>query len=181
MRAKEKGRPPQPTLLQPGFKVTKKPRYCKSEAVRELEALADSDARRRYPTVPYLAPRTFRDDSANGLTKCIIQFLRLSGYQAERVSSTGRPIDRRQTFTDVLGRRRQIGSMKWIPGTGTNGTSDISATIAGRSVKIEVKINDRQSEVQRRYQADIEAAGGMYSIARSFQEFYDWYNQNFKK
>lgn len=39
-------------------------RYCKSPAVKMLETLAMDEARRRYPTVPYLAPRTFRDDTA---------------------------------------------------------------------------------------------------------------------
>lgn len=154
-------------------------RYRKSDAVKLLEGMADADARRRMPTVPHLARRIFRDDTAAGLTKCITTFLNLSGHQGERISNTGRPIDTRRTFTDVLGRRRQIGTLTYIPGTGTNGTADVSATIAGRSVKIEVKINDRQSEAQTRYQADIERAGGIYVIARSFAEFYQWYNETF--
>lgn len=112
-------------------------RYRKSSAVRELEAMADGDARRRYPTVPYLAPRTFRDDTANGLTKCITAFLKLKGWQAERISTTGRPIDRTRTYTDVMGMRRTVGRVEWIRGTTTRGSADISATIAGRSVKVE--------------------------------------------
>lgn len=62
----------------------------------------------------------------------------------------------------------------------TVGTADISATIRGRSVKIEVKIGrDRQSEAQKRYQASIEAAGGIYYIARNIDDFMQWYNQTF--
>ena len=155
-------------------------RYRKTPEVVSLERMADADARRRYPTVPYLAPRRYRDDSANGLTKCIIHFLRLKGHQAERISSTGRPIDRRRTFTDVLGRTRSVGRMEWIPGTGTRGTADISATIAGRSVKVEVKVGkDRQSIHQKDYQKEVESAGGLYIIARSFAGFVDWYNETF--
>ncbi len=56
------------------------------------------------------------------------------------------------------------------------GTADISATINGRSVKIEIKMKDKQSEVQREYQRRIEAAGGVYLIVRSFAEFMTWYN-----
>lgn len=157
-------------------------RYCKSSSVRELEAMANADARDRNPTVPYLAPRTFRDDTANGLTKCVIQFLRLNGWQAERINTTGRPVDRSKTFTNVLGNRRTIGRVEWTHGTATRGSADISATIAGRSVKIEVKHGrDRMSEHQRRYQADIEAAGGMYVIARTFAGFVDWYEKNFRE
>lgn len=157
-----------------------KTRYTKSRAVKMLESMAMDAARLRLPDVPHLAPRTFRDDSANGLTKCIIAFLTLSGHQAERINSTGRPVDHRQTITDVLGHRRTIGTLTWIKGTGTRGTADISATIAGRSVKIEVKFGaDRQSEAQRRYQDEVEKAGGLYYVARSFAEFRDWYNETF--
>jgi hypothetical protein len=34
---------------------------------------------------------------------------------------------------------------------------------------------DRQSEVQKRYQESIEAAGGTYFIARTFDEFMIFY------
>lgn len=170
--------------LKPDSKNSKKLPYRKTSAVKLLEVMANEAARAKYPTTPpeWLAPRKYRDDTANALTKCVIDFLKLSGHQAERISNTGRMIDRRQTFTDVLGNRRQVGSSKWIKGTGTNGTADISATIAGKSVKIEVKIGrDRQSQAQRRYQEEVESAGGVYVIAATFEGFYDWYNQNFKR
>jgi len=169
------------SLLTPA-KDTVKPRYKKPEAVKYLEAIALESKRDRFPNIPpdYLTINDYRDDTANGLTKCIIAFIRLKGGQAERISTTGRPIDRTQTFTDVTGRSRTIGRVEWIPGTGTNGSADISATIAGRSIKIEVKIGeDRQSRDQANYQQTIESAGGTYFIARNFELFLDWYTQNF--
>ena len=159
-----------------------KQRYKKSDAVKHLEQLANAEARAKFPEIPpeCLAPRKYRDDSANGLTKCIIEFIRLNGGQAERVSNTGRRIDTRQSFVDVTGRQQTIGSTKWIKGSGVNGTADISATIQGLSVKIEVKYGrDRQSEAQRLYQASIEQAGGIYVIAKTFEQFFDWYNSKF--
>ena len=159
-----------------------KVRFSKSQAVKQLELMADEAARQRYPNTPaeYIAPRKFRDDSANHLTKCIIHFLQLKGHQSERIANMGRQIDTRCTFADVTGRTRTIGGTKWINGTGTNGTADISATIQGRSVKIEVKHgSDRQSEAQRLYQSQVEQAGGIYVIANSFEQFYNWYNQTF--
>jgi hypothetical protein len=67
-----------------------------------------------------------------------------------------------------------------VYGTGTRGTADISATIAGKSVKIEVKIgSDRQSPAQHEYQKAVEQAGGIYFIASSFEQFMDWYNVKF--
>src|SRR5690606_29403043 len=103
-------------------------------------------------------------------------WIRLSGGQAERTSTTGRLVDRRTQFTDVTGRTREIGSAKWIPTSGTKGSADISAVIGGRVLKIEVKIGrDQQSDAQKEYQAKIEQAGGLYLIARSFCDFLGQY------
>jgi len=146
----------------------RKPRkqpYTKPEAVRKLEQVTGN---------------THRDDTANGLTRCIIAYLKYKGWQAERINTTGIPIDSRRQVTDITGRTRSIGGVQWRRGGGTVGSADISATIKGRSVKIEVKIGkDRQSEAQRQYQAAIEQAGGLYYIARDFSTFVAWYNQNF--
>lgn len=126
--------------------------------------------------------KPYSDKTANGLTRCIIDFLTFSEWQAERINSSGRMVDRRYAYTDVLGHRRQIGSVEWAKGTGTKGTADISATIAGRSVKIEVKIGrDRQSEAQKQYQERIEKSGGIYFIATSMTDFLKWYNQKFEQ
>ena len=119
-----------------------------------------------------LPPPKFNDTTANGLTKTIIKFIQMIGGQAERVSSMGRMIDNRKVSTDVLGRQRTIGTMKYIPGTSTNGTADISAIYKGISFKIEVKIGaDRQSEAQKKYQKDVERAGAVYIIAKDFDNF----------
>jgi hypothetical protein len=180
MRSKEKR--PQFTTPSSKTKIRKKP-YRKSSAVKELEAQANAATKKKFPEIPqeWLAPRKYRDDSANGLTKCIIDYLKFKGCQAERINNTGRLIDNQKTFTDVIGRKRTIGNKKWIKGTGTKGTADISATIAGRSVKIEVKYSsDRQSKAQKNYQRHIEQAGGIYVIARTFKEFFNWYTEKFE-
>ena len=140
--------------------------------------MAFSQLKEKHPTVPIhgLPKPKYSDKTANGLTKAIVDFIRLNGYQAERISNTGRVIDNRKTVTDIIGRKRTIGTAKYIPGTGTNGTADISATINGRSVKIEVKIGrDVQSNAQRIYQERVERAGGIYFIARDFESFFKWY------
>ena len=74
-----------------------------------------------------------------------------------------------------------IGSLTWRKGGSTVGSADISATIKGRSVKIEVKIGkDRQSEAQKAYQREVEAAGGLYYIAHDFTSFVKWYSMIMK-
>lgn len=145
----------------------RKPAYTKPEAVRKLEKVTHNK---------------HRDDTANGLTRCIIDYLHYKGWQAERINTMGIPIDNRKQMTDITGRTRTIGSVQWRPSGSTVGSADISATIGGRSVKIEVKIGkDRQSAAQRQYQAAIEQAGGLYYIARNFTDFVAWYHQNFGK
>ncbi len=148
-------------------------------ALATLRQLAIEHSRMKHPTLPesarYVKP--YSDRTANSLTRAIIDFLNFSGSQAERINSTGRPLDQTTIVTDILGSKRRIGSIKWIPGTGQKGTADISATIRGRSVKIEVKIKDRQSPDQLKYQQQIEQAGGLYWIVRSFDEFLSFYNE----
>ncbi len=164
--------PPQETKKQ------RRPAYRKSSAIRELERLANAETRRLHPNIDakFLAPRLYRDDSANWLTRCVIDYLRLQGFQAERINSQGRYIDNSKTFTDVTGRTRKIGSGTWIPTAGTKGTADISAVIHGQAVKIEVKMKDRQSEAQKAYQNQVEKAGGIYLIVKSFAEFKNWFD-----
>ena len=149
--------------------------------MKKLREMAMQDFAQRYPELrPAQYPRfSYTDKTSNGLTKAILDFLRFSGWQAERISVTGRPIDERKTFVDVLGHTRQVGRVRWIPGSMQPGTADISATVKGKSVKIEVKIRDRQSEAQRRYQREVESAGGVYIIATSFEQFYRWYKSTF--
>lgn len=128
-----------------------------------------------HPNVPaaYIPLNTYTDKNANGLTRCIVDFIRANGGQAERINTTGMPMVRQ------LPSGRQ--EVTWRKGNTTKGSADISAIICGKSVKIEVKIgHDRQSEEQKRYQKSVEAAGGLYFIAKNFEDFLTWYNNNFK-
>lgn len=149
------------------------------QSKQRLIQAAKEYAAERWPSVPdhARAVPSYTDNSANSLTRCVIDWITLNGYQAERISNTGRYVDNRKKVTDVLGNTREIGSGKWIKGQGTAGTADISATIRGRSVKIEIKYGkDRQSEAQKKYQESIERAGGIYIIVKDFDSFLDWYD-----
>lgn len=157
-------------------------RYTKSPAVKELERMKwEFDTGKFNGDIPnWIVRDKFRDDTANHLTKCILTYIRIHRGQAERINTMGRPIDNRKTFTDVVGRTRTIGSVEWAKGNTTKGSADISATIDGQSVKIEVKVGrDRQSDPQRAYQESIEAAGGVYFIARDFTDFKTWFDEKF--
>jgi len=126
-----------------------------------------------HPNYPpdYIPKTMYKDSTANGLTKAICDYINYHGYQAERINTMGTAREKKTTAGKVIG-------VTWTKGTSTAGSADISATIKGRSVKIEVKIGkDRQSEAQKRYQEMIERAGGTYIIAKDFDSFVEWYNQ----
>ncbi len=117
------------------------------------------------------------------MTKAIIAYIRLNGWFAERIGVTGQYRDNSKIVQNVVGTRR-IGSKQWIPGTGTKGRADISAKIAGKSVEIEVKnkyTGDTMRPAQKEYAAIVKATGGIYFIARSFEEFADWFDASFER
>jgi hypothetical protein len=154
------------------------------EAIKELKKLYLKEHYNNglscIPESARFAP-AYNDKTANELTKSIIDWLRLNGHQAERISVTGRYINNSRIVYDCLGRSKRIGQGKYIPASMQKGTADISSTIKnkngiGLSVKIEVKIgNDRQSEAQKQYQKQIEQSGGFYFIAKNFESFFNWY------
>lgn len=152
----------------------------KKRATTVLREMLFEDMKRKHPELPvnYIPDGPVKCNSANTLTTCIKKFLTLKGHQCERINTMGRRIDQRTTFVDVLGHNRTMGSVKWIPGTGTRGSADLSSTILGRSVKWEVKWNkDRQSSYQKEYQRQVEAAGGYYFLTHNLDEFmeqYEW-------
>lgn len=139
-----------------------------------LQSMDRTYKKLRYPNTPAHAmpDHKFSDSTANGLTKCVLHFLKLKGHMAWRQSSEGRYRPGQQ-ITDVLGHVRQMKG-QWLPGQNV-GASDIAAILSGRFTAIEVKIKDKQSEQQRRYQQEVEDSGGIYVICRSFTEFYQWY------
>ena len=128
----------------------------------ELMNMKTEDGRAKYPSVPdYARPKTtIKTSDANGLTKAIISFIDLSGGWATRISVEGR-------YIESLGKR--------IPSSVKKGTADIHAVYKGRHLSIEVKIGkDRQSDEQKEVQKSIEAAGGLYFIATTFEAFHQW-------
>lgn len=143
--------------------------------IKDLGLLRSKIQREKYPSVPDHArpkPKIYSDRTANGLTRCIIDAINFCGGHAERISNTGRVINSSYTYTNVLGQTKQVGGLQFVPGTGTNGTADISALWMGKSIKVEVKIGrDKVSQAQLNYRAKIEAAGGIYLVAKSYEGF----------
>lgn len=129
----------------------------------------------KYKSVPAhcIAPSKFSDKTANALTKCILRWLELHSHKAWRQGSEGRYRPGKQ-FTDVIGRVRQMKG-QWLPGS-NKGHADINAIINGKFAAIEVKVGrDKQSLAQKLYQQEVESSGGVYYVARDFEQFMQWY------
>jgi hypothetical protein len=146
----------------------------------KLNALMMEQLKQKFPNMPeaYIPKTDWTDNSANALTKCVIAWIQFNGGQAERISSQGqyREGAKIQVGSGIMAHTKQLPG-KWTPGQSTKGTADISATIRGRSVKIEIKQKDKQSEAQKQYQQAIERAGGVYIIVRDFDSFMVWYDK----
>jgi hypothetical protein len=145
----------------------------KKENKERLDALKLANDIERHPSFPeaYFVKKKWDDKTANGLTKAITSFIQFNGYQAERINTMGVARENKRTDGKLIG-------VTWTKGTTTAGSADISATIRGRSVKIEVKVGkDRQSDAQKRYQESIERAGGVYMISRDFDTFVEWFDE----
>jgi hypothetical protein len=132
---------------------------------------------RTYPQAwkdGHYAPPTYpKVNTANGLTKFICNFLMWHEHRATRINSTGRLIDglEKQPSGAIL------TTKKWIPGSTRKGTADISATIRGRSVMIEIKIGkDRASPYQIAEQERERKAGGIYEFISTPDQFFTLYD-----
>lgn len=152
--------------------------------MKELKEKYIEFHRFKWPSVPDHArslPNYFgQSTKTNGLTRLILCAIRLKGWQAERISSSGRYVDNSEVVMDCIGRQKKIGGGKYIRGTTQAGTADVSANIDGRSVKIEVKnaaTRDRMSDRQKEYKRRIELTGGVYYVATDIESFLEWLEQ----
>lgn len=109
----------------------------------------------------YFAPKIPDVTKANGLTQFIMNYVNWEGYRATRINSMGR---------QVRG--------KWIYGTTRKGTADLSLTLRGKSVQVEIKIPpDRPSAYQLAEQAKERAAGGIYEFVSNPDQFFELYDR----
>ncbi|MCW3108474.1 MAG: hypothetical protein JWQ09_2980 [Segetibacter sp.] len=121
--------------------------------------------------------KPYNDTTANGLTNCIIDWINYSGGHATRINTQGQV--RKEKIELAFGNKREI--VRFTPSTTAKGTFDITATIQGRSVKIEVKIGrDKLSDAQINQQQKEEAAGALCFVARDMSSFIEWFTAIFK-
>lgn len=109
----------------------------------------------------YCAPKMPPVGTANGLTTFIMNFIKWEGYRATRINVSGRQI-----------------KGKWIPSSTRRGTADISATLRGKSVMIEIKVGrDKPRPEQLAEQERERNAGGVYEFIHNPDEFLELYDK----
>lgn len=128
--------------------------------LKELAKLADQLKAEKHPTIPphVLVKQKFKDTTANDLTKTIIwDMFHVREGVAYRINNGA-------TYDRAKGVYRKGVQRKGVP--------DIIGIIDGRFFGIEVKIGkDRQSADQKEVEREITAAGGVYFIAKTYDDY----------
>lgn len=155
----------------------------------ELRALKLADIRKKAPGFyeasggDKMIIKPYSDTTTNGLTKCIIDWLQFNGHYANRINTQGQArIHKVPRYSLITGKIEYIDKVQYTKGTTAKGTPDIDAIIDGKPVKIEVKAGkDKLRDEQKKQGEKIQAAGGIYYIARNMAEFVEWYKSNFNQ
>lgn len=145
-------------------------------ALKVLSEMDAIDRRIKAPSIPanYITGTKFTEKNANDVEKAIEKFASIAGFLAERTKTQGRKMD--ATYKDTPMGRLTTSKAKFVTSTSRKGSSDMKLLIQGFPIALEVKFGqDKQSDVQKKYQADYEKSGGTYIIIRTFEEFLIWY------
>lgn len=133
--------------------------------LKELARLADKLNAEKHPDLPpfALVKKKFSDTTANDLTKTIVFDMKwVRGGTAYRINNGAVYDQKRGTYRKGVQRR---------------GIPDIIGIIDGRFIGIEVKIGrDRQSADQKEVEQEINDAGGVYFIAKSYDDYLEKIN-----
>jgi hypothetical protein len=122
----------------------------------------------------YLEPKVPKVDAANGLTSFICNFLSWKGHRATRINVMGRLID----GVEKQPSGAKIGVKKWLPSTTRKGSADISCTIFGKAVQIEIKVGrDKPRPDQLTEQIRERKAGGIYEFIGTPEQFFELYDK----
>lgn len=113
------------------------------------------------------AARQPKGETANRITANIIRVINMQpGCVAYRINNVG-------VWDAAKGIHRAGGTQK--------GIGDISAIIRGRALWVEVKAGrDKVSREQLIFRAEVERAGGLYFVARSTDEFLNFFTELLK-
>lgn len=104
-----------------------------------------------------LSPKKGKKQSeSSALTDAVIKYIKLHGGNAYRINTVG-------IYDKEMGGLRNSGMKKGLP--------DVIGIHKGRFIGVEIKIGkDRQSDYQKDREVEINQAGGIYLIAKTFDQ-----------
>jgi len=104
-----------------------------------------------------LGPKKGKKPSeSSALTDAVIKYIKLHGGVAYRINTVG-------VYDEKLGGLRNSGMKKGLP--------DVIGIYKGRFLGVEIKVGkDRQSDHQKDREVEINQAGGVYLIAKTFDQ-----------
>lgn len=115
-----------------------------------------------YASKPAAKPAKAKGETANRITANIIRVINMQPKcVAYRINNVG-------VWDAEKGIHRAGGTQK--------GIADIAAIVRGRAMWVEVKAGrDRLSQEQCAFRTEVERAGGLYFVARSTDEFLNFF------
>lgn len=106
-----------------------------------------------------------KPESANALTRRVVEYIRNNGHFATRLQSTG-------TYRDDL--------KKFVPSQQRSGLPDVMAVVDSRACYVEIKIGkDTLSDDQKKAIAELQQAGAAVFVASDFDAFETWFVAEF--
>lgn len=130
-----------------------------------LVELAIEAKRAKYAGVPaeWIPKPKYSDSKNPGLIKCIHDFLTFKGFAPMAKDTQIKPVATRKGITYMR-----------VP---INSPGDITATIKGHPVIIKANANGHTlNDEHQQFRIRAEAAGIVFLVVRSFQEFFQWYH-----
>ncbi|MFT4154721.1 hypothetical protein [Parafilimonas sp.] len=124
--------------------------------------------------VPF--PPNYTDQTTNGLTRCITDWLKFNGHYSNRVNCQGQV----RLETIQLANGGSYKKASWTRSTTNRGTADLHCIVNGKPVSIEIKCKatrDRLRPEQLKEKQRIESAGGLYMVAGNMEQFTQWYDE----
>ncbi len=143
-----------------------------------LQELTDAIHQAKFKDMPHCETRKelfptkpFTEKGANELTRAIEAFIRYTGNYADRINNTG-------IYDTKLKKFRRSNTRRGIADIMASKRVEHQGKFFAITVAIEIKFgNDKLSEFQLRMKDDIERAGGVYLVARTWSQFVtDWNN-----
>lgn len=134
------------------------------------------------PMQTFYSKTNHRQYLSKFIESVIIKMLKDIGADPVKVQDTGKYIDRSRTVTDVLGRKRTIGSGEWVKDkTVKPGRADVRCFFNGKMYNLEVKVGaDRLSDAQKKEQVRAATNGEEYVIIKTIDDFLDIYDKNWR-